>query len=112
VDRDRLLRESPMLPAEVDTLDELLLGVRKGAGLAFEPALGFHFYGADACLQARSKGLRVVAVDGLCWHNSRSVDLPPEFHASAAAFARKWRGHLPVATSCVVVEKDGRCRTA
>jgi SAM-dependent methyltransferase len=107
VDRDRVLKEGATLPARVDTLDELLLVVPRGSGLAFDPALGFHFYGADVCLAARKQGLATVALDALCFHNSISVDLPPAFEVSARRFAQKWSSCLPVATPCVVVEKDG-----
>ncbi len=62
VDRGRELRDGPELPARVATLDELLVVVWRDAGLRFDPALGFHFYGADLCLQARERGLAVVAV--------------------------------------------------
>ena len=98
VDRGRELRDGPALPARVATLDELLLVVRRNAGLRFDPALGFHFYGADLCLQARERGLAVVAIGALCHHNSRNVGLPKEFYQSAAVFARKWDDQLPVAT--------------
>ena len=103
VDRDRLLREPPELPAAVDTLDELLLALPRDSGLRFEPSLGFHFYGADVCLQARARGLTAVALDALCLHHSRGFELPPEFEPSGRAFARKWASSLPVATSCAVV---------
>ena len=110
VDRDRLRREPPALPAAVETLDELLLAVPRGSPLSFDPALGFHFYGADLCLQARRRGLATVALDALCFHNSRSVDVPSDFYACGSAFARKWPGMLPVATSCVVVDNRWRNR--
>jgi Glycosyltransferase like family len=57
VDRGRLLRDGPELPARVATLDELLLVVRRDSGLRFDPDLGFHLYGADICLRARERGL-------------------------------------------------------
>ena len=41
VDRGRLLRDGPELPAKVATLDELLLVVRRDSGLRFDPDLGF-----------------------------------------------------------------------
>ncbi len=53
VDRGRMLRDGPELPARVATLDELLLIVKRDSGLRFDPALGFHLYGADICIQAR-----------------------------------------------------------
>jgi hypothetical protein len=104
VDRDRLLREPEGLPAAVETLDELLLALPRSTPLRFDPALGFHFYGADLCLQARRQGLSAVALDALCLHHSQSVELPPAFFASGAVFARKWSRQLPVATPCAVVD--------
>ena len=82
VDRGRWLRDGPELPARVATLDELLLVVRRDAGLRFDPELGFHLYGADICLQAREQGLAVVALAAPCDHNSRSAGLPR--HSSPA----------------------------
>jgi hypothetical protein len=107
VDRGRMLRDGPELPARVTTLDELLLVVRRDTPLRFDPALGFHLYGADICLQAREQGLAVVALAAPCHHNSRSVGLPEAFFASAQVFARKWSHRLPVATACVVIDPDG-----
>jgi hypothetical protein len=61
--------------------------------LLIDPALGSHFYGADATLQARRRGLAAVVVDALRLHNARSAGLPPEFGPGAAA---KWVAELPV----------------
>ena len=88
------------------TLDELLLVVRRDSGLNFDPALGFHFYGADLCLQAHDRGLAVVVLAALCHHNSKTVELPKAFFASAAVFARKWSHQLPIATSCVLIDRS------
>jgi SAM-dependent methyltransferase len=104
VDRDRLLWEPEALPTAVETLDELLLAVPRPTPLRFDPVLGFHFYGADLCLAARQRGLSAAVLDALCFHNSRSVGLTPEFHASGRVFARKWAIRLPVATSCALVD--------
>ena len=106
-DRGRLLRDGPELPARVATLDELLLIVRRDTPLQFDPNLGFHFYGADLCLQANEQGLAVVALRALCHHNSRGVGLPETFYRSAEVFARKWSHRLPVATPCVIIDKGG-----
>jgi hypothetical protein len=108
VDRDRPRREPHVLPAAVETLDELLLAVPRGSPLSFDPSLGFHFYGADLCLQARRRGVAAVAVDALCFHNSRSVDVPADFYTSGSVLARKWASMLPVATSCIVVDNRRR----
>jgi Glycosyltransferase like family len=105
IDRGRMLDDGPELPARVATLDELLLIVPCGTPLRFDPALGFHLYGADLCLQAAERGLAVVAIDALCQHNSRSVGLPAAFFASAEVFARKWAHRLPIATPCVIIDR-------
>jgi Glycosyltransferase like family len=106
VDRGRMLRDGPELPARVATLDELLLVVPRGTPLRFDPALGFHLYGADICLQARERGLSVVALAAPCHHNSRSIGLPEAFFPIAEVFARKWARRLPLATSCVIINRD------
>jgi Glycosyltransferase like family len=107
VDRGRLLEGGPELPTRVSTLDELALVVRRDSGLRFDPALGFHLYGADICLQAHEQGLAVVAVGALCHHNSRTVGLPEAFFASAKIIAQKWSHRLPIATSCAIVDRGG-----
>ena len=47
-----------------------------------------------------------------CWRTLppqfRSRGLPKAFYASAATFARKWAHRLPVATSCVIIDRDGK----
>ncbi len=105
-DRGRVLTDGPGLPAPVATLDELLLIVRKDTPLRFDPELGFHLYGADICLQAHERGHAVVALGAPCRHNSRSIGLPEAFFASAKVFARKWVHRLPVATPCVVFDRN------
>jgi hypothetical protein len=107
VDRGRMLHEAPELPGPVATLDELLLLVRRDTPLRFDPALGFHLYGADFCLQAQERGLGVIALDALCHHNSPSAGLPDSFFRCARVFARKWAHRLPIATSCVVFDREG-----
>jgi hypothetical protein len=106
-DRGRLLSEGPRLPVAVVTLDELLLVVRRDTPLRFDPVLGFHLYAADLCLQARERGLAVVALGAPCHHNSRRVGLPESFFPSARHFARKWAHRLPIATPCVVFDHQG-----
>jgi SAM-dependent methyltransferase len=106
VHQDRLL-DAGRLPAPAEALDELLLALPRGSPLAFDLALGFHFYGTDVCLAARAQGLPVLALDALCYHNTRSNAYPPEFFTSAAAFARKWSAALPLSTPCATVSRDG-----
>jgi hypothetical protein len=107
VDRGRMLKDGPELPARIATLDELLFVVRRDTPLKFDSALGNHFYGVDLCLQAHELGLATVALGAMCKHNSRHIGLGEGFHASAAVFARKWRHRLPVATPCVIIDGSG-----
>ena len=57
-------------------------------GPAIRPALGFHLYGADICLQAREKGLAVVAVGAL---------VPPQLaeHRAAGGVLSECEGASP-----------------
>ena len=48
-----------------------------------------------------------MALGALCHHNSRHIGLAEGFHESAAVFARKWAHRLPVATPCVIIDREG-----
>ena len=81
------------LPAEVDTLDELALIVRRDAGLRFDETLaGFHAYGAQLCLAARARGLRNYAILAECEHRSESSGWAPDaaYFAAHAHVAKRW----------------------
>jgi hypothetical protein len=84
------------------------LVVPRGTPLRADPALGFHLYGADLCLQAREKGFAAVAIGALCHHNSRNVGLNGAFFDSARAFTNKWADRLPIATPCAVFDRQGQ----
>lgn len=99
-DRDRTWGSAYGLPAEVDTIDELLL-VTKG-DFSFDPQFDLHFYGADICMQARLQGRKNYAIDAFCHHNS---GLPlgyrsDSFRACEAKFRAKYIDHLPIITTC------------
>jgi hypothetical protein len=57
---------------EVQTIDELCLIVPKDAPFKFDESIldHFHWYGADICLDAMSKGYRNFAIDAECVHLS------------------------------------------
>jgi GT2 family glycosyltransferase len=96
-------------PVPVQTLDELLLIVRRSAGLRFDESLpGFHLYGADLCLEARRRGLTNYAVDAFCIHNTATYGfLPIDFWRGYMYLRRKWRSALPIHTSCTVITRFG-----
>ena len=94
-------------PIPVQTLDEIVLIVRKSSHLRFDTALsGFHFYGSDLCLEASAKGMRNYVIPGFCVHNTQMYPvLPAEFYACYRQFRSKWLRCLPVHTSCITVSR-------
>ena len=110
VDRDRLLWKPTPLPADVDTVDEMLLVVPRVTPLRFEPALGWDLYGADFALQAHAAGLRAVVLDVPCFHNSLRAGLGISYSESAAVLASKWVDEAVIVTSCSTIVATGRRR--
>lgn len=92
------------LPAEVDTLDEMLLITR--GDLKFDERFPFDFYGADICLQARAQGRKCYAIRAFCEHNStRKVGERTEaFYKAEELFREKWKDQLPIATTCTILK--------
>jgi hypothetical protein len=90
---------------EVETLDEVLLVLRKSAGLVFDEGLnGFHMYGADICLQARQRGLKAYAVAAFCIHNAGGYGLLPlDFWRAYWQMRWKWKRNLPIRTTCTKI---------
>lgn len=97
-------------PARVQTLDEVVLIVRRSSGLRFnEKVPGFHLYGTEICLEAARMGMRSYAISAFCVHNSRQhFRLPPEFYACYREVKRLCREFLPIQTSCIrITQFDG-----
>jgi SAM-dependent methyltransferase len=96
--------------APVETLDEMCLIVHSSAfrqGLMFDERFGFHFYGADLCMQAHNLGFEVVATQVKCQHKSGTMrgDVESmEYVKSLELFREKWRKALPVRTTTRIVE--------
>jgi hypothetical protein len=94
-------------PAPVQTLDEIVLILRKSSGLRFDPDLPhFHFYGADICMAAAARGLKSYAISAFCIHNTQqNLILPKEFYESYRHVKRRWKNSLPIRTTCVTMTK-------
>jgi hypothetical protein len=114
LDRGHVLEEPAALPCRVDSLDELLVAVRADAGLRFDPALAFDFYGTDIVLLAQARGLGAAVVDAWCehWSNTpRAGGLPAALAerivASGRVFEAKWAHRLPVATPWLECRQPG-----
>jgi hypothetical protein len=94
-------------PEPVETLDEIVLIVRRSSGLRFDPSLPyFHLYGADLCLSARDKGMICYAIPGFCVHNTNQIlRLPREFYSCYHYIKRKWKKFLPIYASCARISR-------
>lgn len=100
---------SPMAePVPVQTLDEIILVMRKSSGLKFDENLpGFHLYGTDICQQAARKGLLSYAIDAFCIHNTdQKLWLPDEFYKAYRYLRKKYWKELPIQTSCIRISKS------
>jgi hypothetical protein len=94
------------LPAQVDTLDELLLIIKNDRTLLFDEQIpATHFYGADICLQASSQQLGCFAISAYCHHNSTNSNAhTPEFRMALEYMQKKWKRRLPFVTTSTLVE--------
>lgn len=116
------------LPAEVQVLDELWLGVRASRGVRFDPELpGFHCYGADLCMTARDLGMKSWVIDAPVVHKlflpdgtliresvasakiaARRTDaFRADFLRSADHVSAKWAKYLPFRGTAHAFLKDG-----
>jgi hypothetical protein len=94
-------------PTPVQTLDEIVLVLRKSSGLRFDDKLPhFHFYGSDICLRAAKMGLTCYAIPAFCIHNTHQpLILPREFYECCQYVRRAWKNYLPIQTSCIRITK-------
>lgn len=94
---------------EVQSLDEVVLIIRKSSGLRFDQDLpAFHLYGTDICLEAARRDLRSYAIAAFCIHNSNSYKfLPLEYWRCYFYLRRKWREKLPIRNPSVDITASG-----
>jgi hypothetical protein len=94
-------------PEPVQTLDEIVLIMRKSSGLRFDEHLPhFHLYGTDICLRAAQMGMKSYAISAFCIHNTQqNLILPPEFYDCCGHIKRVWKDCLPIQTTCVRITK-------
>jgi hypothetical protein len=97
----------PPVPAE--SLDELLIVMRRDAGLRFDedPPL-WHLYGTDIVQAARAAGAGAWVADLPLVHNDGFHGrLGPDFAAGYHHVRRKWRARLPLRTPVVRIDRWG-----
>jgi len=97
-------------PQPVQTLDEIVLILRKSSGLRFDGAIpDFHMYGADICMTAAQRGMTSYAISAFCIHNKHTRK--PLFRFLKAFYdcywplKRKWKDSLPIYTTCTQVTR-------
>ncbi len=95
-------------PEPVQTLDEIVLILRKSSGMRFDESLPhFHFYGADISLQAAQRKQGVYVIPAFCVHNtSQLLTLPSEFYECYSHFRMKWRDWLPIQTTVIRITRS------
>ncbi|HXW56425.1 MAG TPA: glycosyltransferase [Candidatus Cybelea sp.] len=95
-------------PAPVQTLDEIVLILRKGSGIRFDPGLPhFHLYGTDICMRAESMGKRNYVIPAFCIHNTRQpLVLPTEFYECHRRIRRIWWDRLPIRSTCLTITRS------
>jgi len=96
-------------PTPVQSLDELVLVLRRGSGVRFDAGLpGFHLYGTDIVQSALVAGFGAYVFDGPVVHNSVPVlGLDAHYRQAYRTMQEKWRSRLPVCTTVTPVTRWG-----
>jgi hypothetical protein len=94
-------------PERIQTLDEIVLVLRKSSGLRFDETLPyFHMYGTDICMTAEEAGRKNYAISAFCIHNTQpGLILADDFYECYWHIRRKWKNRLPIRTTCVRVTR-------
>ena len=90
------------------SIDEFAVALHRDAACAIDPALGWHLWATDLCLQARARTGRPAAriVDVPLFHNSTTgYTLPEAFHASGQVLLDKHPQLTSVPTLCGELER-------
>jgi hypothetical protein len=104
----KLLGSLLSYPMPVETLDEVVLIIRKSSGLRFDDSLpNFHLYGADICMTSRKNSRNCYAISAFCLHNTNKLNyLPKEFLDCYLYIKNKWINNLPIYHTCVIINKS------
>ncbi len=96
-------------PKPVDSVDELVIVLRRSSGLSFDEALpDWHMYGTDIVQSAREKGLGAWVAPLPLVHNDQFHGYLGEgFRKSYHAVLDKWRDNLPIRTSVLWIHRHG-----
>lgn len=106
--RDRVIPigESRNEPANVESLDEVLLMMRRDLVLenpiSEDPLLAWHAYGVEYCARMRRSGRRAVAMNMALTHNSLSTNLK-DLDLAHRRVGQLYPDLLPINTTCGVI---------
>jgi hypothetical protein len=106
LDRGNLLKTQDLKPSVIDTLDELLLVVKKSSfdKISFDENIpNHHLFGTDLCLQTINKFSNNYVIDAYCEHNSSLISLPPCYNVAEQYIKNKWSCFLPIHTTCSII---------
>jgi hypothetical protein len=94
----RVVGESICQPVQADSIDEMVIVLRKASGVRFDAALpGYHLYGLDVVQTARSAGLSSWIVQLPAVHHSKPLLTLDHTYRRAWLYTRnKWRHQLPI----------------
>ncbi len=90
------------------SIDEFAVALHRDAALELDPALGWHLWATDLCIQAEARLGRPAGrvVDVPLFHNSASgYVLPAAFHESARLLLDKYPGRPRIASLCATFER-------
>lgn len=107
VGNEKLLGRLSVHPSPVQTLDEVVLIIKRSSELRFDDKMPkFHLYGADICMTAASRGKKCYAISAFCLHNTNKLPfLPNEYFECYKYIKKKWYKSLPIDTTCMRIEQ-------
>ena len=96
-------------PTPVQTVDELVIVVRRSSGLRFDAALpGYHLYGTDLVQMAQAAGQGAYVASLPVVHNDTfKAALGSDFTECYRYIRRKWQAVLPLRTPVLWVTRLG-----
>ena len=93
------------LPAKVDSLDELILIFPSDTPIRLDTDLGWHMYGADACVKAKKFGMDALVIKNRVVHYSKRTEFDSNFYISAEIFKNKNPGRIK--TTIITIDDYG-----
>jgi hypothetical protein len=99
----------PLAPVPVHSFDEMLIVMRRDAGLRWDDAMpGWHLYGTDIVATARKAGRGAYAGALPTLHNDRYHEaLGADFTECYRYMQRKWAAALPLRSPITKISRSG-----